>query len=550
MKPLRSLFSPLAAALLVPAVGLGACGAHTREMSPVYATLRTGNFVRALSELEKSDAAKRQRDRVVYLMDRGMLLQLAGKFMESNKALEEADRLAEELYTTSLSKQAASLVTNETVLDYEGEDFERVLINFYKAVNYFRMGDEDDAMVECRQVDNKLNVYNSKYEKKNVYREDAFVRYLIGIIFESQGEVNDAFISYRKALKIYQTDYMKNYGVAVPPSLPEDLIRTGEALGFTDEVERFRKQFPQVHAMPLKDRKKMGEVVFLFANGMAPHKTEYFIESIVPADGYHLKIAFPRFEKTPPEVDHVVVAEDGQVYPTALAEPIDAIAVKNLEDRIGRIQAKAIARAVTKYLASRGTREAGKRTGGALGGVLSLAGTAMEVAGNVTEHADTRSWGTLPAEIELARFALPPGRHRLGVQLVYKGQLNPVRVSFAASEVGGPAFDQALFLMIFWEAWVRTMSRAGGFNYPKFVALVQQAYWKALVEGVFDSARFQAALLEAFRASGVSTLDSARFETLYRDALQRATGAGLEAGQFDVEVKPGKTVFLDFRSFD
>jgi len=40
----------------------------------------------------------------------------------------------------------------------------------------------------------------SKYEGKNKYREDAFIRYVTGVLYESRGGINDAFIAYRKSL--------------------------------------------------------------------------------------------------------------------------------------------------------------------------------------------------------------------------------------------------------------------------------------------------------------------------------------------------------------
>ena len=33
------------------------------------------------------------------------------------------------------------------------------------------------------------------------------------------------------------------------------------------------------------------------------------------------------------------------------------------------------------------------------------------------EHADTRSWHLLPADVALSRLTLPPGRHRLSIRL-------------------------------------------------------------------------------------------------------------------------------------
>jgi hypothetical protein len=47
-----------------------------------------------------------------------------------------------------------------------------------------------------------------------------------------------------------------------------------------------------------------------------------------------------------------------------------------------------------------------------------LAGMFMTVTNMVTERADTRSWTTLPQEIEVARLLLPEGQHTVHIEMV------------------------------------------------------------------------------------------------------------------------------------
>ncbi len=102
-------------------------------------------------------------------------------------------------------------------------------------------------------------------------------------------------------------------------------------------------------------------------------------------------------------------------------ENIGSIAVKNLENRIGRIKTKAIARATTKYLATKAASRRAKKEGGGLAGLL------VQVAGNVasvaTEQADIRHWRLLPAEIRVGKIAVPPGE--------YEGRISFINASGA-----------------------------------------------------------------------------------------------------------------------
>jgi hypothetical protein len=47
-----------------------------------------------------------------------------------------------------------------------------------------------------------------------------------------------------------------------------------------------------------------------------------------------------------------------------------------------------------------------------------LGAVAVQVAAYATERADTRSWLTLPANIQLARLSLPPGSYTVKAELL------------------------------------------------------------------------------------------------------------------------------------
>src|SRR5690606_5625481 len=80
-----------------------------------------------------------------------------------------------------------------------------------------------EALVEAKRINIKLLEFNEKYsENKNKYSEDAFSQILQGIIYESTGDINNAFIAYRNAYEIYERNNNQYFGVP----LPEQLNRT------------------------------------------------------------------------------------------------------------------------------------------------------------------------------------------------------------------------------------------------------------------------------------------------------------------------------------
>ncbi|NIQ96850.1 MAG: hypothetical protein GWO11_04175, partial [Desulfuromonadales bacterium] len=196
------MLSRLLRALALPAAVLAAgCASYDHVQEQCYGLASRGLVGESLERLEQSSLARRDRDRLLYLMEKGTLLHLKGAYRQSNEVLEAADRLFEELFTRSVSAETLSFATNDTVIPYAGADYESVYLNYYKILNYLALGETSDAAVEARRIDEKLNWFTDRYGEEHAFREDAFLRLLTGLVYEAQGDANNALVAYRKALE-------------------------------------------------------------------------------------------------------------------------------------------------------------------------------------------------------------------------------------------------------------------------------------------------------------------------------------------------------------
>ncbi|MEE9523730.1 MAG: hypothetical protein V3V59_03155 [Thermodesulfovibrionales bacterium] len=374
-----------------------------------------GNYVRQDKCLEASRyVEEKQKEygpnrQLLYNLDSGMINMECGYYEKSNNSFHAAEDLAEKLWTKSILKEAASFLLNDYTIPYAGEDYERALINLFSAINYAMLSEFDEALVECRRLDANLSVFNEKYDEKNVYKEDAFGRYLSGIIYESVGSIDDAFIDYYKAFETYR-DYESYYGTETPSILIEDLIRVALLTGRSGEVDQLLEEFG-INKFNKDDLpRNMGKIVFIHLNGRSPVKTDNKI--IVPSPRGPITIAFPRLIVTDPackESEVVVISESGKISVDAeLVEDINKIAVKNLDDRKGRLVVKEIARVIAKQgaidIATGQIEDEGAREMTRF--LLNIVNTAIETA-------DTRSWRTLPGEIYMTRIFLPEGWYKV-----------------------------------------------------------------------------------------------------------------------------------------
>ena len=225
----QSFFALLAFVLLV------GCGPSVNRYALIETSLRAHNPKGADAIVQSAEKEYGDKSRLLYGMDRGMTLHLAGDYQQSNAVLEQAEEELDRLYTRRIRTETLAFMTNDTALPYVGDPYEQVLINVLKAINYAVLGQWQDALVEARRIDHRLNVLSDRTSEKNAYRDDGFARYLSGILYESTGEVNDAFIAYRKAYEAFEATRTWSH-TPVPSQLRIDLLRTAEALHFTQEL--------------------------------------------------------------------------------------------------------------------------------------------------------------------------------------------------------------------------------------------------------------------------------------------------------------------------
>ncbi len=440
---------------------LAGCGPSVNRYLLIETSLRAYDSKGADAIVQRAEKEYGEKSRVLYGMDRGMILQLAGDYQQSNAVLERAEEELDRLYTRRIRTEALAFLTNDTALPYEGEPFEQILVNVLKALNYARLGQWQEALVEARRIDHRLNVLSDQTKEKNAYRDDGFARYLSGILYESTGDVNNAFIAYRNAYEIFEATSAWSH-MAVPSQLRVDLLRTAEALHFTEDLATYQQAFPETKWESSEALQSFAQVVVVSYNGRAPHKEDQFLDLPVSPDaiqavllnrgasqsnqpsqraadsvlyglnGHVVRVALPRLvpQKTQVPIDRVsLISENGMrvTVNTELAQNVTALAEKALSERMASITVKALARVATKFALADGmTREAekaaGKDVGPLVGLLVGLMTKGLVVA---SEEADKRSWQTLPDEIHLARVWVPAGRYEVQSQLA--GSYDPLR---------------------------------------------------------------------------------------------------------------------------
>ena len=387
--------------IVIAVTVLGACATYGDWVGDMEQYIARDQPGKALAVLD--DRHQPRRDAVLTLLNRAMLLRMDGQFAQSNAAFEAAKSLIEQLSAVSVSEQTGALTINDTLRSYTGDPYEQVLLHVYEALNYIQLGELDSARVEALQLDVKLNQLAD-----DGFHEDAFARYLSGMIYEGLHEWDDAMIAYRKSYELYR-QYPPRLAMTVPDFLKQDLVRNARRLGLTDELKQYEHDFGQSAGAARKQDGHDGELIFFLHSGLAPVKHEV-ISSAITESGKMVSIAMPVYISRQPHVVAARLLIDDRQVTTQLGENINTLAIESLDKQTPAIMARAIARAVVKSKAVSETRKNDDSLG-----------FLVNVAGVISERADTRSWSTLPNQIGLARLALPAGQYRMVVELLDAG---------------------------------------------------------------------------------------------------------------------------------
>jgi hypothetical protein len=306
---------------IFPAAFISGCATYGKGLEGALNAAKSGDYVTAEVKME-AELEPVGADRLLYHMEIAVLKHLQGQYEESNQLLDKAEVIAEQLETTSITNSLAAFVSNPRQGDYAGTDFEKVFINYYKALNYIAMSSEaktrngyldgiENARIESRKLGIRLNALNadkgSYTEAKNdkqlfstllnifyklrrdlidsrklEYRDDAMAHYLTGITYEANREYDNARISYQKAATTYEDGFAKQFqlGDSMTKQAWFDVVRIMRKSGdYENEWPRLAKKKlskQQISQLSAYDGKS--QLVVIEHVGVVPQRKEMNIE--------------------------------------------------------------------------------------------------------------------------------------------------------------------------------------------------------------------------------------------------------------------------------
>ena len=422
-----------------------------KQKKPFMASYYSGNVKQAATDLTaKAEDREGTGDELMWCLDEGTADFSAGEYQKSIAAFKKCEKLIEDyderavVSARDAGAEGGSAVTNPNSLPYKGMYLDRIMLNVYKALDYFALGNSTGAQVELRrmreaqkqvvkQFDDEIQESQKGIDAQNIKNQQkskSIGGQNTAIPFSTivkTPAVNEAYTaSGNKANKLYGNlsnpfvsyfsaiGYLieNNYGEAIvdfrnlykmnPENLliQRDYVTCAKAIG--DKIPAELKKVKPFN-YPLNSK-----VVFVILfNGRAPALKQMKFQIILPYVGY-TGIAFPTYEYFPVslsglEVDYAY-KKKAISSKTEVVADFDAIMSQEYHGKLPSMITRLVISTLTKEIASYAAVYAAKQAGtGAEIGAYALTGLYKWMFNT----ADTRCWETLPKEVQVTHLPIP-----------------------------------------------------------------------------------------------------------------------------------------------
>ncbi|MDR0442348.1 MAG: hypothetical protein LBH44_02960 [Treponema sp.] len=422
-----SKVSKIVISVLVIALALLAVSCATK--SDVYKEIdhavEGNNFDSAIQAIINGQDAKKpiypEKNSIMLYLDKGMLEHYAGKYAESSTSLQEAERLIDDAYTKSVSADLFSYIANDNTKEFPGEDFENIYLNVFNALNYYKSGNLESALVEIRKLSmssGKLDMLVRKYEEAGKSFGDKVMEQLNKIGFTlSDALPQPGAINFSKSALAHYLSALFFLGDGNTDSARIEFDQVQAA--FDSNKNIYKNDVPNAVADARSVPAGKGRLNVIGFAGLSPVKEEGLFEQVWPfmqnVDLQTPIFKLPVFKDRPSAITGVKLTVGDESVELELIEDMGAVMKETFAARFSNLFFKTYIRVLLKYATAdiAATQSGGGR----------LAALLAKKALDATEGADIRMSRYLPSKAYIGGINLDPGNYTARIDFMAGGSV-------------------------------------------------------------------------------------------------------------------------------
>jgi hypothetical protein len=421
----RILFSlPVLSTLLF--TGCNAPKSHLAKFNSAFRSdyMSDCSFVNS-SELARSKISKSEKPKgedLLWSMQLGCIDRIEKDYEQSNAFFDKAEEMLNYFdYQNVAVDSAASIAVSDNIVPYLGEEYDGIMINTYKALNFMALGDNDLARVEFNRALDRQRRAKEKFakeiakvkeemdkeegEKKSRAEQNVENPKIDALITEKYPGIYE-FQAYPDFVNPFTT-YMAGvfFNLVGDPAKAVTFLK--ESYGMVSDNKYVAEDIAVTEDV-LDGKGQLKDTVWVvFENGMGPVKEEFKIDLplfIATNKVKYIGFALPRLELRQQAYPYLSVRAGEQAYDTQIVADMDRVIRTEFKKDFKNTLTRAIISTTTKSVAQYALQKSGDYktrflTSG-LAAIYSFATTA----------ADVRIWTTLPKDFQVARFPMPADR--------------------------------------------------------------------------------------------------------------------------------------------
>jgi len=417
--------------------------------------LQAGNIPAATERAVKESEPDKegQPEDLLWALEAGTLLRYNTLSERSTRMLDGAEVLMKDDDTRNVlasgGNQVAAALTNDNALPYSPNVYDTVMLNTYKALNFWQQGDYANARVEWNRTDDRQRRAAEHFESEIAKQRDEVASSenadLVGRSLSSSDAV------FEKA-GIDVSQWTPYAGYINPAALYLHGLYFLLNSEDKSDYERARTSLERAFALTnhaqvkadlesARNPKKLKPAVWIvFENGLAASKRELRIDLplfLVTGAVHYTGIALPVMEDGSQAYSHIAV---GRQQSQPLAD-MDTIIKGEFKTRFNAILVREIIRATAKTVLQKQLNDQNP-----------WLGLAAAIAQAASTQADLRGWITLPHDFQLMQVPYPkdnvltltlPGTE-VDIDVPLPEPKRPVVVYVRAINTAAPASIQVL----------------------------------------------------------------------------------------------------------
>ncbi len=427
---------------LVLTTGCSSVFTSRSQKEELMTAYTSGNLEESVKLVDlMSDKRAGTGDELMWRLEQGKIKFDIGDYKGSLEAFEKCEALIKDfddraaINAREAGAETGSAFTNQNALPYCGFNYDRILLNTYKALDYFALGKTSDANVELRRAYERQKEAEKKFEDEIKKQEEAnkkegekagkqvtfdglenehpelkksfdemksksnktygnlmnpFVTYMSGIRYLIDKNYPEADVDFRN---LYKMDTEN-------PLIQQYYVTTSQYM-----ANKIPEELAAVK--PFNYPLDTNTVFVIFENGIAPAFREQKFQIVLPT-GYS-GIAYSDLEYFPVSTGGLEVTDSaGNSFKTATISAMDSVVSQEYKEIFPGMITRLVISTIIKEAASAAAITAASQANGA-GGVVAVVATVVgtSVYKYTFNTADTRCWQTLPREYQVAQLPRP-----------------------------------------------------------------------------------------------------------------------------------------------